>query len=49
MASQGAVSGQAPRRDLRRTVDRVDERYDERSPVPGTDGSGCPLPACRTG
>jgi len=40
MASQGAASGQGPYRDLRRTVDRVDERYDERSRVRPASGPG---------
>jgi len=31
MAPQRAVGGQATHKDLRRTVDRVDERFDERS------------------
>jgi hypothetical protein len=31
MASQPAAAGQGMHRDLRRTVDRVGERFDERS------------------
>jgi hypothetical protein len=34
MASQGAGEGQGAYPDLRRTVDRVDERFDERFPPP---------------
>ncbi|MGW0191290.1 hypothetical protein ACWDV7_37015 [Streptomyces sp. NPDC003362] len=35
MASQGAAAGQGTHTDLRRTVEPVDERFDERSEASG--------------
>jgi hypothetical protein len=45
MASQGPDFAQGPHADLRRTVDRVGERFDERSPACADGLIGVPEPA----